>query len=181
MPNISLDLHPGRGFLYEHWVCEYWDRLAKRWFIADAEIDEFERNYYEVNIDPLNVDRNQFLVAGKAWQMCRLGEADSNNFGINALQGLWFIQGALMRDLAALNKTELLCWDCWELADRRSDDASSVEELALLDCVAVLTQAVDRSFGKLRLLYEHDRRLRVPSTILSYCMTGTRLVSLPYM
>ena len=54
--------------------------------------------------------------------MCRAGEADGNRFGLDPapeseMHGLWYIQSQLVRDLAAMNKMELLCWDCWALWD----------------------------------------------------------------
>lgn len=55
---------------------------------------------------------------GEAWRLCRAGQADPDLFGIFDLQGLWFIRGNVVRDLAPLNKMELLTWDCWGVIDR---------------------------------------------------------------
>ena len=61
----------------------------------------------------LDVPRDQFLVAGDAWQLCRAGKADPMDFGILDLFGWWMIAGNVVRDLAALNNREMLPWDCW--------------------------------------------------------------------
>jgi len=134
------------GFHADHWVCEYWNDVDGRWVLVDAEIDEFERDLCGISINPLDVPRDQFLVAGKAWQLCRAGEADANRFGLDSdpeseMHGLWYIQSQLVRDLAAMNMMELLCWDCWALGDVGPSDKVSEEDLSLLDRVAALTQA----------------------------------------
>lgn len=168
--------HP--GFYVDHWLCEYWKMDEQRWVLFDAEIGENEREYCQVTIDTLDVPRDQFLVAGKAWQLCRLGQADPDRFGFQEEHGEWFIQDSLVQDLAALNKMELLCWDGWALADRDPEQAVSVKDAALLDQVAFLTQADNPAFPEMRALYENDARLRVPKGIRSYTRTGVRKITL---
>jgi hypothetical protein len=74
------------------------------------------------------VPRDRFLVAGRAWQSCRAGDADSETFMVDPSLDLdttrsWpYLQHNLIHDLAALNKTEMLLWDAWGLADERSTD-----------------------------------------------------------
>ena len=46
-------------------------------------------------------------------QLCRAGQANPDLFGVFDMHGMWFIRGNVVRDLAALNKVELLPWDCW--------------------------------------------------------------------
>ena len=171
------------GFHVDHWVCEYWNDGDGRWVLVDAEIDEFERDLCSISINPLDVPRDQFLVAGKAWQLCRAGEADANRFGLDPdpeseMHGLWYIQSQLVRDLAAMNKMELLCWDCWALGDVGPNDNVSEEDLSALDRVAALTQADNSAFAELRSTYEEDARLRVPPVVNSYTRAGVRKVHL---
>jgi hypothetical protein len=54
--------------------------------------------------------REEFITAGKAWQMCRSGKADPDKFGIFDMHGLRFIWGDVVRDFLALNKVETLPW-----------------------------------------------------------------------
>jgi hypothetical protein len=172
------DGHP--GFEVDHWVCEYWNADEQRWVLVDAEVDENERDFCHIQIDTYDVPRDQFLVAGKAWQLCRSGEADPDRFGLgpDSMHGMWYIQSQLVRDLAAMNKMELLCWDCWELGNADPDDGVSAEEMALLDRVAVLTQVGNEAFPELRSVYENDDRLRVPSVVTSYTEAGPRKIDL---
>jgi len=50
-----------------------------------------------------------------AWTKCRSGALDALKFGIfqGNLRGWWFIAGNLVKDIASLNKVEMLQWDAW--------------------------------------------------------------------
>jgi len=119
----------------------------------------------------------QFLSGGQAWQLCRSGRADPDKFGIFDMHGLWFFRGNLLRDLASLNKMELLPWDGWGLIDREDKDLSA-DDMALLDRVAALTLGDNSAFVELRALYENDTRLCVPSVIKSYSASSVQTVDL---
>lgn len=157
------------GKFEDHWVCEYWNAAQKRWVLVDAQLDALQRKTFHVNFDPLDVPRTSFIIAGDAWQMCRSGRADPVNFGLSmvpGLQGLWFIAGNVVRDLASLNGIAMLPWDVWGAMDK--DDAScSGEKGALLDRVAALTLAGDDAFPEVRAIYESDDRLRVPPVVFN--------------
>jgi hypothetical protein len=113
----------------------------------------------------LDVPADQFLVAGRAWDLALSG-TDPARFGIHDMRGRYFIRGNLLRDLAALNRLELLPWDGWGLMLRLGqEDACDPADQALLDRVAALTQAGDDLEG-LRELYAHPE-LRVPETVLN--------------
>ena len=79
--------------------------------LVDAQLDARQRELFKIAFDPLDVPRDQFLVAGDAWQRCRAGKADPTAFGILDMYGLWFIAGNVIRDVAALNDHEMLPWD----------------------------------------------------------------------
>ncbi len=167
----------GRYFLpghYEdHWVCEYWNAGEGRWMMVDAQLDALQRQALGIAFDPCDVPADQFWTGGKAWQVCRAGQANPDDFGIFDMHGLWFIRGDLLRDLAALNKIELLPWDGWGLADQ--DEATlDASDLRLLDRVAALSLAGNEQFAEMRGLYEEDERLRVPPVIRSYGAGGVQ-------
>jgi hypothetical protein len=148
--------------------------------LVDAEVDENERDFCHIQIDTLDVPRDQFLVAGKAWQLCRSGEANPDDFGLapDSMHGLWYIQSQLVRDLAAMNRMELLCWDCWGLGNADPKEDPSASNTILLDRVAALTQRGNEAFGALRAIYEHNEHLRVPPVIISYTGAGPRRIDL---
>ena len=54
---------------------------------------------------------------------------------------MWFIAGNVLRDLAALNRMELLPWDVWGLMQMNDAGLLDGEKGALLDRVAALTLA----------------------------------------
>ena len=127
------------GYHMDHWVVEYWNAAHKRWLLVDAQLDELQCQKLSIQFDPLDVPREQFLTGGKAWQLCRAGQADPNTFGIFDMQGLWFVRGDFIRDVASLNKMELLPWDAWGLMDKR-DEQLTPEDLAFLDRLGGLTK-----------------------------------------
>ncbi len=171
----------GRYFLpnhYEdHWVCEYWHAAQQRWVLVDAQLDALQSHQLALSFSPLDVPRDQFIVGGHAWRLCRTGQADPETFGIMHMHGLWFVRGNLVRDVASLNNVELLPWDSWGLAETHDADLSP-DDLALLDQVAELSHRDVPEFGALRHVYLADQRLRVPATIHSYTDGGVQTIDL---
>jgi len=160
--------HFNPGYFEDHWVCEYWSAAEQRWVLVDTQLDEVWREKLKIDFDVLDVPRDRFLVAGDAWVKCRAGEADPSKFGIHFvnLRGLWFVAGDLVRDVAALNKTETLPWDVWG-AQPKPDEQLDDKQLAFLDRLAPLSLDPDASFDELRKLYVEDARLRVPPTVFN--------------
>jgi Transglutaminase-like superfamily len=152
----------------DHWVCEYWNVNQERWIFVDAQFDDVWRRELRIEHDVLDVPRDRFLLAADAWDRCRKAEADPSKFGIHftGQRGLWFIAASLVRDLAALNKMEMLPWDVWG-AQPGSDEPLDDGQLAFFDRMAALARAPDASFQELRKLYGGDRRLAVPATVFN--------------
>jgi hypothetical protein len=171
----------GRYFIpdhYEdHWVCEYWNAEQARWVLVDAQLDELQCTKLAIQFNPLDVPRDQFIVGGKAWQLCRTGQADPEKFGIFDMRGMWFVRGDHVRDVASLNKMELLPWDSWGIIETR-DENLSANDLTFLDHVAELTNSDAPEFINLHQLYETDDRLHVPGMIRSYTQAGVQVVDL---
>ncbi len=154
------------GFFEDHWVCEYWHPRHERWMLVDAQIDDTQRNWFPIDFDVTDVPRDQFLVAGEAWALCRCGEADPGVFGLSLVNesGDWWIAANLMRDAAALGNTEVLPWDCWGAMPRAHEPIDEAR-CALFDRLATLTREPDGSFSELLGLCQTDERLRVPPTV----------------
>ncbi len=154
------------GHHEDHWVCEYWADEG-RWALADAQLDGVQCAALGIDFDVYDVPRDRFLTGGVAWQRCRAGEADPATFGIFDMQGLGFVRGDLLRDLAALNKVELLPWDCWGVI-LAQEDPMTPEQLALCDRAAEQTLAGIAGFGEMRPFYEESAGVRVPPVIMSF-------------
>ena len=146
----------------DHWVTEYWNEAQKRWVLVDAQLDGRQRELFKIGFDPLDVPRDQFLVAGQAWELCRAGKADPDSFAILDMHGLWFIAGNLIRDVAALNNHEMLPWDVWGAMARNDAEL----DLPLIDRLAELSHAPDEHPAELQAAYE-DRRIAVPGTVFN--------------
>ena len=161
----------------DHWVAEYWNETQARWVLVDAQLDEIQCKALKIPFDPLDVPRDQFIVGGGAWQMCRREGADPDRFGIFDMKGLGFIRGDFIRDVASLNKVELLPWDCWGLIEK--EDLSDPADLELLDRLAELTCMDVPEFETVRRLYQSDPRLRVDGQVHSYIQTGMKAEEIP--
>jgi hypothetical protein len=168
-PRCGFGAYFNQGKFEDHWVTEYWNDSEKRWILVDAQIDALQKKQFKPDFNTLDVPRDRFIIAGDAWQMCRAGRADPKNFGLSmipGLQGMWFIAGNVVRDLASLNGMAMLPWDVWGLMEMK-DDALTDEKKALLDRVAQLTLAGDEAFAQVREIYESDERLRVPPVVFN--------------
>jgi Transglutaminase-like superfamily len=150
------------GKYLDHWVTEYWNERRKRWHLFDAQIDDRQRELFRIEFDTADVPRDQFLVAGDAWSLCRDGKADPSAFGILDMHGLWFIASNLARDVAALNNREMLPWDIWG-AMRQQD---SELDLAFFDRLAIVSREPDAHVDELTALYL-DERVSVPATVFN--------------
>jgi hypothetical protein len=120
----------------------------------------------QVPFNPLDVPRNQFIVAGQAWQMCRTGAAAPEQFGIFDMHGWWFIFGNVIRDFLAYNKIEILPWDWWESPvwnHRLEDPLEPEERLGPYDRLAALTLAGDACLAEMHALYASEPGFHPPA------------------
>jgi len=149
------------GKYVDHWVTEYWHAGERRWVRIDAQLDEVQRAAISPEFDTEDLPPGPFLPAGEAWQLCRTGRADPDTFGIFEFWGLWFVQANVVRDLAALNKMELLPWDVWgPMTVQEEPDAAAT---SLTDTVADVIAGDDT--GAVRRVYEENEGLRVPDKV----------------
>jgi hypothetical protein len=155
-------------YFEEHVLCEYWNAEDKRWVLLDTQFDETWRAQLKVGHDVFDVPRDKFLIASDAWTLCRSGNADADLFGIfnGNKRGLWFIAAELIRDVAALNKVEVLVWDVWG-AMPKPDTQLDARQLRYFDRLAALTRDVDTSFSELMALYRSDDGVQVPPVVFN--------------
>jgi hypothetical protein len=150
---------PGQGL--DHWITEYWRQDEQRWVRIDSEILG-----QSVLADPGDLRPGQFLSGGEAWEAFRAGRIDAARFGVHGTSnwGPGEIRGNVIRDLAALNKVEMLPWDEWGRMDASYKGQTGADYDELLDTIAGVCAGGDP--GALADLYAHDE-LRVPPGLIS--------------
>lgn len=153
------------GHYEDHWMTEYWNASEARWVQVDAQLDEIQQNVLGIRFDTLDMPAGQFVTGGLAWQLCRRGEANPNDFGIFDMKGWDFVKNDLLLDLRALNKIELLPWDVCGLATVEYAECSAAQ-LELLDYAALLTLADNDSFDTMRAVYAENPELQAPADLL---------------
>ncbi len=55
------------------------------------------------------------------------------------MRGLWFVAGNLVKDVASLNKIEMLQWDTWGAMPRPNNKLQDKKQLKFFDELATLT------------------------------------------
>jgi hypothetical protein len=98
------------GFGLDHWITEYWHEAGQRWVRVDTQ--HLEHSFVP---HPEDLQPGEFLTGGEAWTGYRHGGIDAATFGVPGTEnfGPAEISGNAIRDLAALNKVEMLPWDEW--------------------------------------------------------------------
>ena len=156
---FGMYFEPGK--YVDHWVTEYWHAGERRWVRIDSQLDAVQRAAINPEFDAEDLPPGPFLPAGEAWRQCRTGRADPNTFGIFEFWGLWFVQANVVRELAALNKIELLPWDVWGLMTVQEEPDAAVSSLT--DTVADVISGDDTD--AVRRVYEDNESLRVPDKV----------------
>jgi Transglutaminase-like superfamily len=131
-------LQPGKGL--DHWVIEYRQHDDSQWTRLDVEF--LSRS---LPVSPADLRPGEFLTGGEAWAAHRRGQIDAAEFGVYGTQnwGPAEIRGNAIRDLAALNKVEMLPWDEWGRMTASYRGQTGAEYDALMDRIAAVTAADD--------------------------------------
>jgi len=148
---------PGCGV--DHWIVEY--RAQRRWVRTDPEV------LGGTVIDHAqDLRADDFLSGAEAWRAHRAGRINPDRFGVYGTEnwGVGEIRGNLVKDLAALNKLEMLPWDEWGEMEAGYDDTAGPAYDALLDrCAESVAEDDPGAIVQLATLPE----LHVPDTLVS--------------
>ena len=150
------------GKYVDHWVVEYWHTTDERWVRVDSEILGLP-----FVATPDDLGEGEFLSGGEAWALCRGGVADPSLFGVDGIPHAWGIaevRGNAIRDLAALNKTEMLPWDEWGRMEASYKGETGADYDELMDAIAAACAADDPS--TIRDLYATED-LPVPASMIA--------------
>jgi hypothetical protein len=145
-----------RGQGLDHWITEYWREDEDRWVRIDSEILG-----KSVLPEPEDLRIGDFLSGGEAWTSFRNGQIDAARFGVYGTEnwGPAEIRGNAIKDLAALNKVEMLPWDEWGRMEASYKGETGADYDEFLDTIADVCAADDPS--AIADLYADDE-LRVP-------------------
>ncbi len=160
----------------DHWVCEYFDKKNKKWKLVDSELGKEEVRKYQIDFDTIDIPRNKFIVAGKAWLLALENKINSDLLGVKdiGVKGFWFIKADVIRDLAALNKIELLAWDYTDFIDDpfKNINERSKEEITLINNIAFTTSKDKIDFDKVFQIYNSNKNLQISNKVRSYSPKG---------
>jgi Transglutaminase-like superfamily len=132
------------GLAVDHWITEYWSAAERRWVRIDSEILGLDAHFA---VRPNDLAPGAFLSGGEAWALCRHEAADPMTFGVHGTDHAWGpaeIIGNAIRDLAGMNKVEMLPWDEWGPMGEcyRGEIRPAVE--AVVDAISDACAADDR-------------------------------------
>jgi len=94
---------------------------------------------------PDDLQPGEFLSGGEAWTRCAEG-VDPMLFGVHEVDHAWGIgevRGNAIRDLAALNKVEMLPWDEWGRMDASYKGETGADFDQLIDTIAAVCASND--------------------------------------
>lgn len=144
----------GQGL--DHWITEYWHQTEHRWVRVDPEI-----LHQPILAHPENLKTGEFLSGAEAWIGFREGHIDAATFGVHgtANWGPAEIRGNAIKDLAALNKVEMLPWHERGRMTASYSGETGPDYDELLDAIAATCTSED--LAAIAELYAHNE-LRVP-------------------
>jgi hypothetical protein len=158
------------GFYEDHSVCEYWNQKESRWVIVDPQFDNIWKKKLSIKHNVLDVPRNLFLTPADGWILSRQGKVDPNKFGIfqGNMRGLWFLAGNLVKDLASINKMEMLQWDAWTGMPRPNNSMQNKKTLVFFDELANLMSDIENNFDTLQKFYNQGKNsVHVPDRVFN--------------
>jgi hypothetical protein len=109
---FSVYYAEAREFYGDHWVTECRPDVRGGWRLVDAELDEATLREHGIDFDPMDVPRDQLIVAGEAWQRGRRDMDAWRWFGSQPGDtGERYVAGQLVRDVACLVPDEPSAFD----------------------------------------------------------------------
>ena len=153
---FAMYFQPGQGV--DHWITEY--RQDGRWVRIDSEILGGS-----LVAKPEDLTADEFLTGGEAWTAFRGGHIDAAQFGVYGTEnwGPAEIRGNAVKDLAALNKVEMLPWDEWGRMEASYEGKTGPDYDELVDVIAAVCATDDP--GTVADLYASED-LSVPAAFL---------------
>ena len=155
-------------FNHDQILLEFWNENVQEWHKADLRFKLSDLSLkLAISLDFFNVQEEHYISAARAWIDCRAHPNLAMRFFGGNKKGLWYVRDRLIQDLAALNKVEMLLWDCWGLMTCPEKEMTR-KNFFLLDQLAEMMLNPDQNFFELREMYFKHEEFRVPKKILSF-------------
>lgn len=159
--------NPEDGVFYDHWVTEYYRNDLARWVLVDADFSFAPEilQAQQINLDFLDLPRDQFLFAAQAYLGVREGTLQPETISYSSVPptlGLSAAVRALFYDFHSLMNDEII----FPLVPKYvldQDFQLSEEEYAELDQLAELMLDPDQNFDALRAIWENQIKFRIMS------------------
>ena len=178
---ITFNTYIRPHIFHDQVILEYWNAEIAAWRAVDMRMNAayLKRLGIDINIDYFNLSPEHYISAATAWQAIRQNPDCAERFGDDHHNvGLWYVRDRLLQDLAALNKVEMLIWDCWGMMHVPEHEISK-EELSLLDNIAKMLSNPDDCFSEHSALYARHPQLTVSKQILNESpVLGKRVVDM---
>jgi len=153
------------------------DAEQQRWILVDAQLDSLQCEAMKIPFNRWMCRVTSLSWAAKPGSCAAVARLNPDDFGIFDIKGLGFVRGDFIRDVASLNKVELLPWDCWGIIEK--PEMADPADLACLDALAGLTSG---RRARLR-IGPQPVSIRLPSAggraIHSYTAAGMETVQIP--
>lgn len=150
------------GKYIDHWVLEYWNENEKRWILVDSQLDDFQQKELTISFNPLDVDDKYFIIAPRAWMMCRQKKLNPELFGIFNWWGYEYLKCNLILDANSLLKIPMQPWDDWEGYKSLPVSEWSEDDYIVMDQLSSHILHVDDDFHGLQNFIEQNHKIKVP-------------------
>lgn len=155
------------GFRVDHWIVEY--QTGGTWARVDPQVDVSYQSGRPVATPPDWIPPiPEFITGGEAWLAYRAGRVDAEIFGVTGAgddKGPAEIRGNAIRDLAALNKREVLPWDNWGRMEDSYSGRTGDDYDRLVDVIAAAANPGDELHPIIH-CYDSHPELQVPDDLL---------------
>lgn len=145
----------------DHWVVEYYD--GEKWIMIDPQLDNFQKEVLDINFDTMNLSKNEFILGGDAWHMCRNEGKNPLKFGIFQWWGYDYLMCNMLLDAHALLKRPMHPWDKWEGIKSKEMESWTDEDYKTLDGLSLALR--NGSFEELSEYLDNHKSLQLPKSL----------------
>jgi hypothetical protein len=139
---VALYLDPNHP--EDHYVAEFWNATARRWRMADPQIDDVQRKAMRLTVDTTDLPGGSFLTGWQLLDAMRCGRlANPDGVGFPpANAGLTYGRNKLFADFVSLTGREIPVHAWWGIGKPESVEPG---DDALLDRMISLSRGIDRN------------------------------------